>query len=273
MDRAGHAMLYSWRPTDQGSELWRRTFTGNLNQPAALHGEKGATIPGRAVRSVANVIAERATSHALVGWVEESLQGTTLGVASIEAGQVRVVRSDPIPSTSPFPRQRLGIWGRSWDCVELCAVVQSDESPASYSLARFSIGQNLPNNNGVWWIPENKDLDLAHASRQPLWQKRSLEVTKLDLKPGTLHAAATDHFKMRSELALSQFFLTTDGRLLRSYKIGRGIRQIGHGVSLDNPLAVITSSEQAFFGTRHPDGSLTLRASTSRVDPSPRRRW
>lgn len=259
MDKAGRAALYSWRPAAQGTELWQRTFTGEIKQAPTMQSHKVADVPGQPLASVAGVMEgkQHPTSHAMVGWVEDSREGAILGMVLIEADQVNVVRSHPVAAMSPLPRQRLGIWGVAWDCVELSAVVQTRAERPGYSVVRFSLGQNLPNSDG-WWSSKSVGMTLADVSQQPLWQKRSLEVTKLNLTPGTLHASAIDHYMQRSEKLLHQVYLTRDGHLHRAYDVGGELQVVFRNIALDDPLAVLISPQNPFWGTRHPDGNFTM---------------
>jgi hypothetical protein len=258
MDKAGRVAVYTWRPGDQGSELWRLTFTGDIHQPVTMEVVGLAHVRGLPLASRAAAITNLQTSHAVLGWAENSDAGTVLGAALIEADQVRVFRSEPIRGTSPLPRQRVGVWALSFGCVEVDAVVESREEPLGYTLARFSIGQNGPTKSG-WWY-ESEDSVQTSFALAPEAQQPSLALTPLALPAGSLHAAALEHLKGRFELSLEQVFLTKDGRLLQGHKIGGALREVRRDVPLDNPLAVVTGMQAAYWGTRQPNGSLTLEA-------------
>jgi hypothetical protein len=256
MDKAGRSAVYSWRPSDDGRALWRRTFAGDIHQPVTMVERELARIPGRPLAARIAPISNLQTSHALLGWVEESPAGTVLGVALIDSDQVRLFRSDPMVDVSPLARQRLGLWAESYDSVELDVVVRSKEEPFSYSLARFSIGQNNPMKDG-WWHA-GPEMPPAPFLVSPDAQKQSLVLTRLNLPAGTLHAAALEHFKQRCELSLHQTYLTTDGRVLVASQIGGELREVLRNIPLDDPLAVVTGAQAAYWGTRRLDGSITL---------------
>jgi hypothetical protein len=256
MDKAGRAAVYSWRPGDDGAGLWRRTFAGDIHQPVTMVERELARIPGRPLAARVAPISELQTSHAIIGWVEESPAGTVLGVALIDSDRVRTFRSEPIENVSPLARQRLGLWAQSYDCVELDAVVRSREEPFGYSLVRFSIGQNQPQKDGFWQV--GAQVPPAPFLVSPEAQKPSMVLTEIRIPAGRLHAAAVEHHKWRFELYVSQIYLTDDGRILVASQIGGELVELRRNVPLDDPLAVITGGDSTYWGTRRPDGSITL---------------
>lgn len=258
MDFAGRVAVYSWRPGQEGTALWRRTFTGKIHQPVTMVAEEVVRIPGRPLATRTGVVPDLEASHAVLGWVEDRPEGAVISVALIEAGQVRLFHSEPVADSSPFGRQRLGVWAESFGCVEIDAVVQSRKAPFVYRLARFSIGQNAPLPNDVWW--STKNMPTPVFALPPEAQRPALALTNLALPAGELHAVALEHPKQRSQYALHQIFLTNDGRLYLAHTIGGGLRVARSNVSLDDPLAVVTGADAAYWGVRHPDGNLTLEA-------------
>lgn len=256
MDRAGRVALYSWRPGAGETALWRRTFVGRIHQPVTMTAEELVRVPGRPLATRAGVIPSLSTTHAILGWVEDVAEGAVVGAALIEGDQARVFRSEPIGGSAAFARQRLGVWAESYGCVEIDAVVQSREAPFTYRLARFSIGQNAPQPKQVCWSCQNPPPSPFALS--PEAQRLSMALTDLALPPGELHAVALEHPKQRLSWSLRQIFLTRDGRLHLAEDIGESPSEVRRNISLDDPLAVVTGSSAAYWGVRHPDGSITL---------------
>jgi hypothetical protein len=46
LDSAGHAALYSWRPTPTGAALWRRMFSGAIHKPGIVTAAQVSELPG-----------------------------------------------------------------------------------------------------------------------------------------------------------------------------------------------------------------------------------
>ncbi len=230
MDKAGVAALYSWRPVAQGVALWRRLFTGAVKTKPSVTTEALTEIPGRPVVSVVGAIPGEPTQHAIIGWAEDTAAGAVLGIAVVRPDQIRVMRSDPIPGFIPFVHQRPGIWASApptAERYELKLALESREEPHRYQTAQLSV------------------------AAQSGERMTSLQA---DLPTGQLHAAAYDYAKDHVGAFANQEFLTKDGRLWS----GPPFRLTKQGVSLDDPLTILMTYTQAYWGERSADGGLSF---------------
>jgi hypothetical protein len=243
MDGAGGAALYTWRATGGGTALWRRLFSGQLQQPGRMTQEALGETVGHPVVSGAGAVPGEPTRHAVLGWVEDGAEGARLGLAIIRddprddprgdarGDRLRVIRSEPLAGMAAVARQRLGVWAASLDRIELAAVLETRGPPGGYALARFSLAASWP-------------------------ESRVVTRTPLPLAPGTLHAAAIDYYKNNLEPRLHQTLLRGDGALLTAYGADQPLRIERQGVPLDDPLAVVTVTAAAFRGVRPPAGGV-----------------
>jgi hypothetical protein len=230
-DHSGVGNLYTWRPADEGTALWRHSFTGQIKSVGTVTSEALSVIPGHPVLSVAGTIPGEHSQHAVIGWAEAGPDGAVLGIAIATPDRLRVIRSKPIDGMAPFARQRIALWAASspgpLGRFQLSAVVKSQAEPPAYTRAVFDVGA-----------------DLGHGS---------LTLSAVNLPPGTLHSAAFDYEKIQAKPACTPVYLTIDGCLWANDPIE--VRR--RGIDLDSPLPIVTTG-LTHWGTRKADGTMTF---------------
>jgi hypothetical protein len=229
MDNAGVAALYSWRPAKEGTALWRRLFTGQIKAKPTVTTETLTAVPGRPLVSVLGAIPGDRSQHALIGWAEDTAAGAVLGIAIVRPDGIRVLHSEPVPDFSPFVTQRPGIWASAPPAnerYEVTVELQSRHAPHDYKTMQFSVGTT----------PEESRLSSS----------------TIGLPGDSLHAVAFDYVKNYVDPFLTETYLTKDGRLW----LGHPALLRREHVSLDDPLAVLTTEARAYWGVRTSDGSL-----------------
>ena len=133
---------------------------------------------------------------------------------------------------APFLRQRLGVWAAASPGpvgnFQLVAVLQSQIEHPAYSVAALKVSPDT--DEGV--------VDLSDSG----------------IPAGTLHSAAIDEDKDHIKPSFSRTFLTEDGTVL-----ARSSPEVRlHGVDLDSPLPVASTSFHTYWGTRKADGTMTF---------------
>lgn len=238
---SGAATLYTWRPAERGTVLWRRSFAGDRTSAGGSPcAEPLSVVPGRPSLSAVGTIPGEERQHVVIGWVESSRQGAVVGIAVVTPEHMHVVRSYPILGVAPFPRQRLGIWAGAGASdprgVQVTAMLASHAEKASYRVAVLA--------------------PAGTADQTPLALSDTL------LPPGALYAAAFDYLKNPAEPHGCRVFLTHDGtvmnerqlRMHHAHGADYGYRHVG----LDNPLPVMTSGKRLYWGSRNPDGTMSF---------------
>jgi len=231
-DLSGVGNLYTWRPAGQGTSLWRHSFMGQIKSVGAVTKEALSEIPGHPLVSVAGTIPGEHEQHAVIGWIEATPDGAVLGMAIVKPDHLRVIRSKPMAGMAPFIRQRPGVWAAASPGpvghFQLVAVLRSQTEHPAYTVAALKVR------------PESDlgEVDLADSG----------------IPAGTLHSAAFDEDKNPTKPSFSRTFLTKDGTVLACNPPEVRL----HGVDLDSPLPVASTSFHSYWGTRATDGTMTF---------------
>jgi hypothetical protein len=232
MDGAGHAALYSWRPTPTGATLWRRLFSGAIHQPGTVTAAQVSELPANPAVSFAGAVSGEESEHALIGWLEDGAEGSRMGVVIIRPGGVEVLRSEPIPRTTVFGRQRIGVWAAAFDRLEIAAILENNDGSGGYQLARFAV---------------------AASSK-----KGAVTLLPRSIPAGELRGAALEYYKNNTEAEVYQSFIGVDGVLLTAYAVDEPARPTRLLSSLDDPLPIVTTGTAAFYASRSDDDRVTF---------------
>lgn len=232
-DRTMH--VYTVRGSAGGPHtLWRHVFRDGTDGLPKVGSDALARLEGEPLFPVATPRVGEYGIRAVLGWLESTASGVVAVLAFVEGAAVNFVRSDPVPSLLPFPRQRLGLW-KGGNEVELAAILQDPGAVPRYTRFVFH------------YAPDEE-------------QPRRTVLQPHAFPAGHLRACALDYKKRAMTKAEPvDLALDTDGNLVTFDPAPRGVgwQTLDRGLPPDYPLPVVVSTFY-FVADLGRDGKVNL---------------